>query len=73
LDCCSRCADTLCEQAAVYSGSKGSIMCAVSAKDGTKLNQIKLDVLPAFDGMIAAGWNIYMSTVDGRVVCLESR
>ena len=58
------------DQAAVYSGSEGCILCAVSAADGSNLKEINLDVLPVFDGMIAAYGNIYMSTVDGRVVCL---
>ena len=58
------------KQAALYAGSDGSVLCGVSARDGTKLFEEKLDVLPVFDGMIAADGNLYMSTVDGAVVCL---
>ena len=58
------------KQAALYAGSDGSVLCGVSAKDGAKLFQEKLDVLPVFDGMIAADGKLYMSTVDGNVVCL---
>jgi len=65
--------NTLREQAAIYSGREGSILCAVSAVDGTNCSQTRLDVLPVFDGMIAAGGSIYMSTVDNKVVRLGSR
>lgn len=57
-------------QAALYAGSDGSVLCGVSAKDGAKLFQKKLEVLPVFDGMIAADGKLYISTVDGKVVCL---
>jgi len=57
-------------QAALYAGSDGSLLCGVSAKDGAKLLEEKLEFLPVFDGMIAADGQLYMSTVDGNVVCL---
>lgn len=41
----------------------------MSADDGTKIQETRLDVLPVFDGMIAAGGQVYVSTVDGKVVC----
>ena len=44
---------------------------AVSAKDGKKIAELKLDVLPVFDGLIAAGGDLYMSTVDGAVCRME--
>lgn len=62
--------EQLAEQAALYAGSDGSVLCGVSATDGAKLFQKKLDVLPVFDGLIAANGELYMSTVDGKVVCL---
>jgi outer membrane protein assembly factor BamB len=61
------------EQAELFSGSHGSLLWAVSAEDGTKIQETQLDVLPVFDGMIAAAGRIYMSTVDGKVVCLGSK
>ena len=61
------------KQAELFTGSDGSVLLALSAKDGKKISQMKLDVLPVFDGMIAAGGRIYMSTVDGKVVCLGSK
>jgi hypothetical protein len=44
-------------------------MWAVSAKDGTKLSEQKLNHLPVFDGLIAANEKLLMSTTDGRVIC----
>jgi len=49
------------------------VLWAVSAVDGGKLQEIKLDVLPVFDGIIAAGGELFMATADGKVVCLASR
>jgi outer membrane protein assembly factor BamB len=62
--------EQLSKQAALFAGSDGSVLCGISAQDGTMLCQKKLDVLPVFDGLIAAGGKLYMSTVDGHVVCL---
>jgi hypothetical protein len=60
----------LSEQADIFAGAGGSVLWIASAKDGSKKKVIKLDVLPVFDGMIAAGGRLYMSTVDGKVVSL---
>jgi len=59
------------EQTAALDGAKGALLWAVSAEDGTKLAEYKLDSLPVFDGMIAANGSLYMSTTDGRVVCMS--
>ena len=58
------------KQAELFTGSDGSVLRSVSAKDGQTIRSSKLDVLPVFDGMIAAGGHLFMSTVDGKVVCL---
>jgi hypothetical protein len=42
----------------------------VSAGDGKKPAELKLDALPVFDGMIAAGGRTFCATTDGRVVAL---
>ncbi|MHC4250378.1 MAG: outer membrane protein assembly factor BamB family protein [Planctomycetota bacterium] len=59
------------EQVEALGGSRGAVLWAVSKKDGTKLSEMKLDWLPAFDGMIASGGRLYITTADGKVVCLE--
>jgi len=60
------------KQAELFAGSDGSVLWTVSAKDGEKIQETRLGVLPVFDGMIAAGGHLFMSTVDGKVVCLGS-
>ena len=58
------------KQAELFAGKNGSVLWAASAEDGAKIREKKLDLLPVFDGMIAAGGRLFMSTVDGKVVCL---
>ena len=44
-----------------------------SKSDGKKLAEYKLDCLPAFDGLIAAGGSLYMVTQDGSILCFQGR
>jgi hypothetical protein len=57
---------------ASFEGRKGASLVVVSAKDGKKLAERPLAVPPVFDGMIAAGGRLFISTEDGRVLCLGS-
>jgi len=54
-------------------GRKGATLCAVSAVDGRKLAEHPLPAPPVFDGMAAAGGQLYLSTIDGSVLCLAGR
>ena len=63
----------LARQAAVLDGAEGAVLWAVSADDGTKLGEQKLDSLPVFDGMIAAENRIYYAATDGSVVAMEKK
>ena len=58
------------KQADLFAGLEGSVLWAVSAETGEKLSETKLAAAPVFDGMIAAGGNLFVSTVRGTVVCL---
>ena len=60
----------LARQAAALDGSEGAILWAVAKADGQKLAEHKLDALPVFDGMIAAGDRIYCATTDGDILAL---
>ena len=51
-------------------GRDGALLWALSAEDGRKLAEYRLDSAPVFDGMIAAHGRLYMATADGRVLCL---
>ncbi|MBT3374969.1 MAG: PQQ-binding-like beta-propeller repeat protein [Lentisphaerae bacterium] len=62
--------------AAPYAGAhadRGAMLWRVSPRDGEKLAEWKLNSLPVFDGMIATGDSLYMTTQSGRVVCMRSR
>ena len=53
-----------------FAGRRGALLYAVSAADGAKLAERKLASMPIFDGMAAARGRLYLSTTDGRVLCL---
>jgi len=54
---------------AAWEGRSGALLWAVSAADGTKLAERKLESPPVFDGMAAVSGRLYMSTVYGKVTC----
>ena len=51
----------------------GKAMQVFSKKDGTKLTEKKLALLPAFDGLIAANNKLYMATECGTLICYEGK
>jgi outer membrane protein assembly factor BamB len=56
---------------AAVDGRLGSRLLALRAADGEKLAEAQqLDAVPVFDGLIAAEGRLFLSTVDGRVMCL---
>ncbi len=61
------------EQSASFKGEKGAILMAVSAADGRTLAQYDLDNAPVFDGLIAAGSRLYMTTTNGQVLCMTGK
>ena len=61
----------LADQATAFEGNKGALLLAVSAADGKKLARYDLDSPPVFDGMVAAAGRLYMTTVNGQVVCFQ--
>jgi outer membrane protein assembly factor BamB len=56
------------EQGALLKGKEGAVMWAVSAANGKKLAEYKLDSLPVWDGMAAANGRLYMTTLKGEVL-----
>jgi outer membrane protein assembly factor BamB len=50
---------------AAFDGKLGAELWVVAASDGQKLAEYPLDVIPAFDGLIAAGGRLYMTTEKG--------
>ncbi|MCK4959489.1 MAG: hypothetical protein KAT00_08805, partial [Planctomycetes bacterium] len=63
--------ESLKKQADLFTGKDESVLWAVSAKNGTKLKEIKLNVMPVFDGLIAANGKLYMSTTNGKIISLK--
>ena len=59
------------EQVAALQGGRGALLHVVSAEDGRKLHELKLDGCPVFDGMAAAEGKLFISMMDGSVVCCE--
>jgi outer membrane protein assembly factor BamB len=55
---------------AAFEGRKGAVLWSLAAADGKKLAELQLPGEPVFDGMIAAGGRLYVSTRDGRVLSL---
>ena len=51
-------------------GKRGAVIMAYST-DGEKLAESKLPSLPVWDGLIAANGRLYMTTADGKVMCLK--
>ena len=58
---------------AALEGRAGGVLWVVSALDGKKLAECRLDAPPVFDGLIAAEGRLYLSLADGRVVCLGGK
>ena len=51
-------------------GKKGGALWVLSARDGKKQAEVALASPPVFDGMAAAGGRLYVTTLDGKMVCV---
>ena len=49
---------------------KDALLFALSTEDGKRLAEYKLDSPPVFDGLIAANDCLFISTRDGRLLCM---
>jgi len=54
-------------------GKRGATFRVVSTADGAALWEFELDEAPVFDGLIAAGDRLYMTTLQGSVICLGGK
>jgi outer membrane protein assembly factor BamB len=54
-------------------GKEGSLLLAVSAKDGKTLQEIEMSHLPVWDGLAIAGSELFIATADGAVSCLTAK
>ena len=56
-----------------FTGESDAKLLAVSASDGKVLAQTDLPAAPTWDGMAAARGDIFVTTRDGRLLCLKSK
>ncbi len=56
-----------------WEGRKGGILAAFAADDGSKLAEYNLPAPPVWDGMAAANNRLFISTMDGYVVCMDNK
>lgn len=59
------------KQAEALEGQHGGVLWAMSKSDGKLLARLALDTVPVFDGMATADGEVFVSTLDGRLVCLS--
>ena len=57
---------------ASYEDKLGGVMWALAKANGSKLAEYRLDASPCWDGMAAASNRLYITTMDGSIVCLSS-
>jgi hypothetical protein len=61
----------LARQGRILSGEEGAILWVVDKRDGKRLAEYRLEQMPLFDGMAAAKQSLFLSTVDGKLVCMS--
>ena len=61
------------QQAHSLSESQDALLIAVSAANGIELAKYPLDALPVFDGMAAAGGQLFIALQNGQVVCMGEK
>ena len=50
-----------------------ALLMAISTSDGAELAKYQLSASPVFDGMAAANGRLYLSLVDGRLLCMAEQ
>jgi hypothetical protein len=63
----------LAEQDAALDGAQGSQLVVVDADTGETKGQLALPSVPVWDGLAAAHERLYLTTADGRLVCLGAK
>lgn len=61
------------EARAGFEGRKGVFLRIVNSADGKTISETPLRAMPVFDGMAAAHGRLYVSTLDGKVLCLAEK
>jgi outer membrane protein assembly factor BamB len=61
------------ELSTAYAGKQGGVLWTASAKDGTKITELKLPAQPVWDGLSAAHGQCFITLRDGSVICLGAQ
>ncbi len=59
----------LADQDRALNGSDGSLLLTVNIDTGEVENRVQVNSLPGWDGMASAGGQLFLSTLDGSVIC----
>jgi len=59
------------KQEASFKGEAGGILQVISTEDGAPLAKYELDSPPNWDSMVAADGALFLTTMDGRVICMQ--
>jgi hypothetical protein len=59
----------LAAQDKALNGDDGSLLLSVNIDTGEIENRVELSTLPAWDAMAGAGGSLFLSTLDGSVMC----
>jgi hypothetical protein len=63
----------LAHQSRILSGDEGAILWVIDKRDGKRLLEYRLEQMPVFDGMAVAKQSVFLSTADGRLVCMVGK
>ena len=58
-------------QDATWRGKQGALLWVVSAEDGKRLAEYRLDAVPVWDGMSVAGGKLFISLQNGTLMCWD--
>jgi len=59
----------LADQDNALEGKVSGLLLAINCDSGLVEHQMELGTLPAWDGMAGANGKLYLSTIDGRLMC----
>lgn len=59
----------LAEQDDALEGKEGGLLLAINADTGEEAQRIKIDSLPTWDGLAGANGKLFLSTLDGQLIC----
>jgi hypothetical protein len=58
---------------APFEGRAGCVLMTFDKKTGDPVAELELDDQPVFDGLIASAGRLYMTTMNGRVICMTEK